>query len=282
MASDCRSGQEESGPTSRLDQSISAVCNDDEFMQELNLDAEGAGSLTTQQLRTLVRGLAHNTHVTKLGLQRQGLRDTGAVMISQVLRHGSVLRSVNLSWNSLSTGGARHLAEALSNARLQELHLSGNQEIGDEGVCALAEGIRDSTALEVLDLSWVGMSDESVQALAGALTGRPLRWLQLMGNKITSHGAMALLQATKEQPLRFLGLAANLVGTERRRLESGIRECSRLMSLDLRRNQIPLLEGGVLADALLENHESLQQVELRINCFGDLVDEEQVVGSLLL
>lgn len=109
-----------------------------------------------------------------------------------------------------------------SNKRLVSLHLSGNDDIGDAGVAALAAALRTakrsqitaaaggpsdnasnsnevscSPILENIDLSSCNIGDAGAEALAMAIEGNPgcVRRIDLSNNHITDDGVAALAKA---------------------------------------------------------------------------------------
>jgi len=100
----------------------------------------------------------------------------------------TLLRRLDLAFNSIGPDGAEAMARALaSNQGLQELDLRDN-EIGDGGAQALAEGL---------------------------LTNYSLRKLQVARNGIGSRGALALQAAQRKNGELHVEFGASGVGTHR-------------------------------------------------------------------
>lgn len=98
------------------------------------------------------------------------------------------------------------------------LHLTGNENIGDAGVAALAAAIRSVASknkgiciFDTMDLSACDISDTGTEALALALENNPLcvRHLILSNNKISDDGAAALGRVLSSSRLETLDLSNN-------------------------------------------------------------------------
>ena len=109
------------------------------------------------------------------------------------------LRGINLSRNSITDEGVKHLAKALTsnNCTLDRLDLANNN-ITDEGVKHLAEALTNTNCkLNSLDLRTNNITDEGVKHLAEALTNNncKLNRLDLRINNITDEGVKHLAEA---------------------------------------------------------------------------------------
>ena len=109
------------------------------------------------------------------------------------------LRGINLSRNSITDEGVKHLAKALTNnnCTLDRLDLANNN-ITDEGVKHLAEALTNTNCkLNSLDLRTNNITDEGVKHLAEALTNTncKLNSLDLRTNNITDEGVKHLAEA---------------------------------------------------------------------------------------
>ncbi|XP_073676032.1 NACHT, LRR and PYD domains-containing protein 12-like [Garra rufa] len=155
-------------------------------------------------------------------------------------------RSVQLNYCGVTDEGCAALASALRSnpSQLRELSLNGNK-IGNSGVTLLSAVLEDPHCkLDILRLSYCGITDEGCAALASALKSNPshLRELNLTENKlgdsvtllsdvlqnphckleklglykcgITDEGCAALASALRSNPshLRQLNLSGNQLG----------------------------------------------------------------------
>ncbi len=109
-------------------------------------------------------------------LHKTDVDDSGAQAIAQNL---TALTSLNLGFSSIGDSGAQAIAKNLT--ALTSLNL-GNNSIGDNGALAIA---RNLTALTSLNLGNNSIDDNGAQALLEAFLDRPIRTLNLRGNKCT-------------------------------------------------------------------------------------------------
>ena len=134
---------------STADEAIELVCSDAPELTELDLGKSVRG-IQTARLKELAEALTRNSHLRSLKINRAGIRDVGAGLFAKALLRNSTLEAIDLSWNAIAVGGARHLGVLLSHSEvLRELHLGGNTAIGDEGCEALGLALGPSSRLEV-------------------------------------------------------------------------------------------------------------------------------------
>ena len=88
--------------------------------------------------------------VEKLGLESQTMfDDKWAEALSELLKEGEILHSINITGSSITHEGAKMLAEALkTNQKVQLFNFRGNSNIGDEGVKAIADMLVENQALK--------------------------------------------------------------------------------------------------------------------------------------
>mmetsp|Transcript_44549 Transcript_44549/g.132993 ORF Transcript_44549/g.132993 Transcript_44549/m.132993 type:complete len:385 (-) Transcript_44549:95-1249(-) len=90
-----------------------------------------------------------NPTIGELCLGNNGIGDTGALAIADVLRSGSMIRRLSLRDNKIGDAGAEAIAEALAtNAALEELDIWGNA-LGDRGRRALLTAAKCKVFLEL-------------------------------------------------------------------------------------------------------------------------------------
>ena len=199
----------------------------------------------------LVDALFKNAAVHGLELSNCSLGDAGARSIAGLLRKGyggegaayqPQLTTLDLSDNAIGIEGARALASALAlnEHRLEDVSLSGNDDIGDDGAVALgaalaaqsrdgqfalngvaltscgigargaaaiALALLENSRLETIDLAENPLGDRGARALALALRssvaaggGSRLQVLDLTSCGVTSGGARELLDAARLVP----------------------------------------------------------------------------------
>ena len=141
------------------------------------------------------------------------IQDDGVAMICDALAENGVIEDLDLWLNGIGVEGARSLAKFLKangSKSLTTLSLAGNS-IGDEGVVALADGMKSNASLRALSVSCCDFSDDGAIALASLLEhGSHLQTLHLQGNEIGEAGWMALANALKHnRNLRYLDFSLN-------------------------------------------------------------------------
>jgi hypothetical protein len=161
-------------------------------------------------------------HVKALRMWKADAKDTGCAAIAEVLRNGPkesiLLEMVELMDSNITSVGAAAMGSALmlgANASLTTLRLDMNPAIGDEGIAALARGLRTNRTLKVLTLSYCGLGPSGAASIASVITS-PLPVLEaidLTGNALTSVGLEALATAAKSSKfLKELVLCDNSIG----------------------------------------------------------------------
>jgi Ran GTPase-activating protein (RanGAP) involved in mRNA processing and transport len=128
-----------------------------------------------------------------------------------------------LSQRGLRSSDAKLVKLALlQNAKLSSLKLGYNQ-LGDEGVSILSNGVCVHQVLTSLDLGFNQIGDVGCAALADAIirqsknsrsNSSSLETLYLAGNLITHQGAVSLADAIRYSNLRKLHLTGNSLGVE--------------------------------------------------------------------
>jgi hypothetical protein len=163
-----------------------------------------------RRLDSVLRSL--RTQPAMIDLSELRLGDAGVTELFSALlghRHLADLRLAAVgSGLALADGAAELVALSL---RLRTLVLSRN-DLGDEGVCRIARGLRSSRLLERLDLAACSLGDEGASALAATLTSRriaPLRHLDVsLNTRLGDEGVEALREAAENcRNLTSLNLA---------------------------------------------------------------------------
>jgi uncharacterized protein (TIGR02996 family) len=165
------------------------------------------------------------------------------------------LTRLGLDFNEINNRALETLAGSPLLARLQELRLSGNRELGEPGLTALAES-PSATSLRRLDLGKIDLTAAAIRVLARssrltALTrlhlahtniddcavkeiafsgGLPkLRDLYLGRNRLRGDGPVALTVASPPRRLRVLELSRNHLGSD---TVISIAECPAMAELE--------------------------------------------------
>ena len=144
-------------------------------------------------------------------------------MLAKLLGPHSVVLSLNLCDNMITSDGGRYLGRALrGNESLVDLNLRLNR-LADEGGAMVMEGLRSNATLESLNLGSNSLGELSVAGLCRLLRMHTsgLRTVDLSGNDVGEEEASLLAEA--------------------------VAGYSRVMSLDLRMNKVPLTSEHVKA-----------------------------------
>ena len=119
-----------------------------------------------------------------------------------------------MSYNPIGAAGGKALAEAIKfSSKLSTLRL-GWCKLEKQGAASFAEALRYNSGITVLDLRGNNVGDEGVAALAASLSvvNETLTNLDLGYNEIKDKGAYALAQALKNNgaaSINTLGVANN-------------------------------------------------------------------------
>ena len=108
-------------------ESFGVVLKFNHSLQEINLSRNSIGD---RGVRLIAQGLVESDDTTlkRLDISWNGIKDTGAGFLADMLRHNSVLTHLNLKCNFICDGGMKDLADSLkSDMALEELNLIGNQ-----------------------------------------------------------------------------------------------------------------------------------------------------------
>lgn len=165
--------------------------------------------------------------LTSVLLRNNRLGDTGVeLLVPSLLSPKGFWKGIqhlDLSWNFIGPGGARHLASAIAGSELQRLDLECN-DLCDEGAAHIGQALQSCRSLKRLRLGGNRIGPQGGFSLATALKERPadspcLEELELCRNFLGPKGTKALIEAlqstTNCQPrLRRLGLAVNRVRDE--------------------------------------------------------------------
>ena len=102
--------------------------------------------------------------LTSLSLAEHKIRDIGARMLFKALRN-SKLRSLNLKANGLTSGCCLALRDALLDQPVLEKLVLSRNDIDDDGVTDICQGLAHNTVLQALDLSYCKLQDRGIQAI---------------------------------------------------------------------------------------------------------------------
>eukprot|EP00435_Cladocopium_sp_Y103_P074507 s374_g49.t1 len=159
------------------------------FMSEELKDLD---KLSYEELKILLGMAAVFAGEARCYITDRKIGNSGAKVVAEALRN-SPTETLDLRSNEIGDQGVEALAESLkSNGSLKELALGGNS-IGDRGAEAVAEGLKSNGSLKDLWLWYNNIGDRGAEALAESLKSNgSLKLLALGGNSIGDRGAEAL------------------------------------------------------------------------------------------
>jgi len=166
------------------------------LIESVKLVANGIGWRGADSLGLYLKA---NCHLTVLNLDCNPLGDEGIAALVEGLRWNGDLQQLSLQCCQVGLLGAGALAEdviANDYCAIRELNLKGN-EMGPQGVAAVAQGVQKNKTLCSLNLANTGMSrDPSTRnALQEALAHHPaITSIDLDLNVIGMEGALMLLE----------------------------------------------------------------------------------------
>ena len=177
----------------------------------LNLDKTG---LTSKAMRDLGNALAHNTALVSLHMSWNQIGDDGVSFIVEAVSSNSNtnLRDLRLCCCGITAEGAKGLSIVISRTRLKVLYLSMN-DVADDGVEFIANALTQNVHLSVLYLRKANVADRGIKALSSALqiNKASLQVLDLQENNITDSGLLLLGSMLKHnQKLHRLHLLNSL------------------------------------------------------------------------
>ena len=160
--------------------------------------------ITPQGASTIASKLPSNSFLKTLDLSYNSISNEGVRSISQNLssKHQSALKTLSLNKNGISNDGAGYLAKMLqSNQTLVKLFLSDN-EIGDQGVKQLANVLRThNRTLKYLGLSFnVFITDACVEHLVRMLeSNHTLKELSINDCNLSEAGKLKLRETVRRK-----------------------------------------------------------------------------------
>eukprot|EP01065_Artemidia_motanka_P032803 TRINITY_DN3978_c0_g1_i1.p1 TRINITY_DN3978_c0_g1~~TRINITY_DN3978_c0_g1_i1.p1 ORF type:complete len:385 (+),score=106.42 TRINITY_DN3978_c0_g1_i1:57-1157(+) len=171
----------------------------------------GATCLGTQGAQFLSQVLMHGScsggRLEQLKLPQQLVREAGLRSLAPAVHRLPVLHVLNLEGNRLGVGGARAMAEILSQrtCKLRSVNLSDNC-LGEEGAAAVASALNDARTLQWLKMDLNGIGDTGASTVASACRksrGSAVRFLSLRDNAIGSVGVRSLCELLSDPPDGF-------------------------------------------------------------------------------
>ena len=131
--------------------------------------------LTDDDVKFLSAALQNNSSVLKLNLEENLITDTGAFGLSAMLMANTTIKELNLYFNQIGDLGCSAFGEALktTGSKLELLNLNMNN-ITDDGLIKIAEGLEENEHLIELNLSGNHILNDGALSLASCLKYRNL------------------------------------------------------------------------------------------------------------
>ncbi|XP_072296039.1 NACHT, LRR and PYD domains-containing protein 3-like [Eucyclogobius newberryi] len=151
-----------------------------------------------------VTSVLTSSSLTHLDLSNNYIWDSGVERLCSGLKSAPCrLEVLSLSWCGLSEDCCDALASVLSSSSLTHLDLSNNH-LKDSGVEHLCSGLKSAPCrLQVLSLSWCGLSEDCCDDLASVLSSSSLTHLDLSNNHLKDSGVERLCSGLKSAPCRL-------------------------------------------------------------------------------
>lgn len=184
--------------------------------------------------------------------------------------------------------------------KLKSLHICNNEDIGNEGIIALAPAIQELHNLEILRLSFIGMSKKGAEALGPALQKlSKLRELDIHNNPLDVEGVVALAPCfntleklnmrmvttkgslclskiqTHIKDIKVLDIGLNNIGQDIELFDIALGQLKNLVDLNIIGNNIGEVGFGVIAESLyiLQKKYRLRFLSSRFNRLGFNIEQ---------
>ena len=161
-----------------------------------------------QGAKYLASMLSINQTLETLDLVNTGIRDEGVVAVLEALQSNpaSSLKHLYLGSNAETVVSGRAIRKYLQSghSRLTSL-FAGGSRLGDEGVAAIAEGLKVDRIMERLGLESVRCGDIGAKALADALKDHPAMILLDLGFRKGTYELGEKANSITDEGLLYLG-----------------------------------------------------------------------------
>ncbi|KAM7393587.1 hypothetical protein PAMP_020446 [Pampus punctatissimus] len=224
---------------------------------------------------TFLRQLPAVLKSKKAMLRFSNLTDKCCPALAAVLSMGeSYLRELDLGYNSISDNGVEKLVEGLvdQNCQLKMLRLQGC-EVTSQACRYLATALRQSPKLRELDLSGNEIGDNGLKHLANGLRGAEcqLEALKLSQCNIEHKGCHYLASALEKNSshLKVLDLSINMIGDKGANEIFKKFDISQLTKLEMYHCGLTQLSCASIGETLKLEHSSLVELNLSNNNLED-------------
>ena len=178
---------------------------------DLILDAKGLMIKTTSHVIPM-SGLHKDEEIRKHVKEMIDTEYRISFVYNCLVRNGT-LATVNLSKMEITSEHAKKIAKVINcNKMLLELDISHNL-LGDDGMCAICNSLRDSETLQILNISNNQITSNGAKEVASAFKGKcKLKNLDISGNNITDAGIIAIINS--DGVLQELSASNNDIGED--------------------------------------------------------------------
>lgn len=177
--------------TLRLAQTLSECLKQTESLK--CLDLQGV-PFRQKDLGVISKGLERNTTLTHVSMEYCHIRDEGCERITTVMKHHPSLTHLNFTGCSLTRNSAEVVSKLIKHQSterhseawadslryrqpnlnnmtgLRRITLNHNPMLGDEGICLIADALKDDLWLKAIDLQKCGVGRDGANALLDTLT----------------------------------------------------------------------------------------------------------------
>ncbi|XP_017476158.1 PREDICTED: protein Cep78 homolog [Rhagoletis zephyria] len=172
---------------------VEAVSNCIEFNKNLRiLNLEGL-PLNDKYVESIAKALSSNESLKEISFQRSNIYDKGCEAICNTIKYLENVEKLNLSECELSTKGAEHVAAMIKIQKisrytegwkkslryrdvdpdsipgLRSIALARNPQIGDDGVKAIVEILKEDVWVKVIDMENCGLTDRAANMILDCL-----------------------------------------------------------------------------------------------------------------
>ena len=185
--------------------------------------------------------------------------------LSECLKEDDTLQELNLSWNRITSEGAKMIGEAIKeNKILQKLDISHNS-ISDDGVAAISDGLKCNISLQELNLSYNMITSEGAKMIGEAIkVNKTLQKLDICDNSISDDGVAAISDGLKcNISLQELNMSSNNIASEGAKLiAEAIQVNTTLHTLDIRQYINNRLSFNMTVLTTVHHNNTLMKLEL--------------------
>ena len=219
--------------------------------------------------------LSINNTLQTLDLVNTGIRDEGVVAVMEALQSNprSALNHLYLGSNAETEISGRAIGRYLQSghSRLTSLFV-GSSRLGDEGIIAIAEGLKVDRLLERLGLESTRIGDVGTKALADALSDHPAMVVLDLGFRKGTYELGERANRITDDGLFYLG--QRLFGPPEMRKRSYIR------SFDVVNNKITKEGARAFVDKYVVDNEQLLSIRMSQTGENRNIEVEHITRSL--